>query len=69
MYSWYNVKTHKEWICKACQSVILDARISNLSMYNKMGSVGQPLELNLCPMEERFIVLRTPLHASLQFTI
>ena len=53
-------KDNDEWIYKACQSAILDARISKLSIYTKMGFVQQSPELNLYPIEERLVAIRVP---------
>ena len=53
-------KDSKEWICKICHSAICDARVSKLLIYNKMVILKQPPELNLYPMEESLVALKTP---------
>ena len=45
-------KDNKEWICKACQSTICHVTVPKLSIYNEMGIVQQPPELNLYAMED-----------------
>ena len=56
----YVSENEKEWICKMCRTVISEARIPKLSVYNKIGFPEQQPELKLFPMEERLIAQRIP---------
>ncbi|CAC5355714.1 unnamed protein product [Mytilus coruscus] len=51
---------HIEWICHTCLSAIKKQKIPRFSIANKMRFPQKPKELNLYPLEERLLSLRSP---------
>ena len=49
---------YKVWMCKICQSAMCHVPVPKFSIFNKMGFVQEPPELNLYPIEEGLVAQR-----------